>query len=255
MTRNVPGRPRARIPGAVDSGVLQAIFDPNSIPGLILWASADVGTYTDAGITPAANDDPVEQWNDRSPNINNFSQGILFSKPLLKTGILNGQPVLRFDGVGVGDFFDIAGFSGGSISTPNTVFIVMDFIAGTFIFDNVAGGAGRTIFGYAVCVGGQFSITADGCANSVSYPVTPPTGFKLFETVFDGGSSEIRENGLVVASGNAGTNTWDSIRLGRGSQASPSSQVDIAEILVYNAALNNSERQSIETLLISKYAL
>lgn len=252
-SRNVPGRPRTRLPGATDPGVLQSIFDPNSIPGLILWESADVGAYLDAGITPAADNDPVQQWNDRSPNVNDFTQPVAGFRPVLKTGILNGLPVMRFDGAD--DFMDVI-FAGGPIATPNTVFIVFDFIAGTFMFDNVAGGAGRTIMGYSVCVGGQLSITANGCAANVTYPIVPPTGFKLFGTVFDGGASEIRENGIVVAGpGNAGVNVWDSMRIAKGSNASPQSQMDIAEVLVYNAALNNSQRQSIETLLMSKYAL
>jgi hypothetical protein len=67
-------------------------FDPMAIPGLVLWLDAG-----DLELT-LADGDEVATWEDRSFAGNDADQASPGYRPLLKTGIVNGKPVVRFDG-------------------------------------------------------------------------------------------------------------------------------------------------------------
>src|SRR5687768_11145672 len=64
---------------------------PSDIAGLKLWLKADA-------ITGLADGDPVTTWADSSGEGNDFTQGTAGNKPIYKTSILFGLPVVRFDG-------------------------------------------------------------------------------------------------------------------------------------------------------------
>jgi len=63
-----------------------------------LWLRADAGTFTDAGVTPAANTNQVQQWNDQSGNGRNATQGTAGNRPLYHLNGANGRPGLRYTG-------------------------------------------------------------------------------------------------------------------------------------------------------------
>ena len=66
---------------------------------LIAWYRSDQGLYKDAGITPVSADgDAVYQWNDLSGNNYHLIQVTLANRPTWKTGQINGQPTVRFNG-------------------------------------------------------------------------------------------------------------------------------------------------------------
>ena len=64
---------------------------PDSISNLELWLKADAISGLNDG-------DGVTTWNDQSGNSRNFTQGTAANKPSYKTSILNGYPVVRFNG-------------------------------------------------------------------------------------------------------------------------------------------------------------
>ena len=66
-------------------------FSPKDVGGLKLWLAADRLTHLIDG-------DPVGSWIDASGNGNDVTQATATNKPTFKTGILNGKPVVRFDG-------------------------------------------------------------------------------------------------------------------------------------------------------------
>lgn len=72
-------------------------FLPSDLP-LVAWWKADAGVFKDAGTTPAANNDTVQQWNDQSGHGNNLTQGTAGSRPTYKTAIIGSQAVVRCDG-------------------------------------------------------------------------------------------------------------------------------------------------------------
>jgi hypothetical protein len=97
------------IPVVVISGSFNS-FTPSDIPGLQLWLEA-------SAITGLADNAPLTTWPDSSGNGRDATQSTAGNKPLYKTAILSGQPVVRFDatddrmatasiahGVGAGDF-------------------------------------------------------------------------------------------------------------------------------------------------------
>ena len=67
-------------------------------PNLVVWLEADVGVFTDtAGTTPAVNDgDLIVRWSDQSGNGNHVLQATSGNRPVFKTNVLGGKPVLRF---------------------------------------------------------------------------------------------------------------------------------------------------------------
>jgi hypothetical protein len=70
--------------------------DPRTIPNLRLWLKADA-------IQNLIDGDAVAAWSDISGNGWSATQSTAGSRPTYKTNILNGQPVVRFDG---GDHLD-----------------------------------------------------------------------------------------------------------------------------------------------------
>lgn len=65
-------------------------FDPSQIAGLKGWWKADALALSDGTA--------VSSWTDSSGNTNTMAQASGTSQPLLKTNILNGLSVVRFDG-------------------------------------------------------------------------------------------------------------------------------------------------------------
>lgn len=66
-------------------------FLPSEIAGLKLWLRADA-------ITGLSDAQAVASWNDDSGGGYHATQGTAGLRPLYKTNILNGKPVVRFDG-------------------------------------------------------------------------------------------------------------------------------------------------------------
>lgn len=73
---------------------------PSTISGLKLWLKADGALWQDAARTvPAAsNGDVVGAWDDASGTGNHVTQATTAKKPTLRTGVVGGKPVIRFDG-------------------------------------------------------------------------------------------------------------------------------------------------------------
>lgn len=71
----------------------------NGNSSLELWLKANTGVYSDDTCTTAAtNGGAVACWADRSGNGYNVTQSTAAYQPSLQTGVVNGQPVTRYDG-------------------------------------------------------------------------------------------------------------------------------------------------------------
>jgi hypothetical protein len=71
-------------------------FSPADIAGLYFWIKADAEVFSDAGTTPAVNNDPVQQWNDQSGGGNNPNQAVLANRPNYVTNSQNGLPTVDY---------------------------------------------------------------------------------------------------------------------------------------------------------------
>src|SRR5262249_29615076 len=74
-------------------------FSPGSLTGLKLWLLSESGVFSDAGVTPATDADPVRPWDDQSAGAHNESQGTSGKRPTFRTAVQNGRAAVRFDGV------------------------------------------------------------------------------------------------------------------------------------------------------------
>lgn len=74
-------------------------FLPSAVPGLQLWLDSELGIYEDAAMTtPASPDGVAGAQADQSGNSYHVVQATTNKKPLLKTAVVNGRQILRFDG-------------------------------------------------------------------------------------------------------------------------------------------------------------
>lgn len=216
---------------------------PTFIPrtGLQLWLKADA-------ITGLSDGDPVSTWTDQSGNGNDATQQTAANKPLYKTNIVNGKPVVRFDGTS-----DLLATANTMVS--RTIFAVAEL-----------DGAVAAGFNYLVSNGNDFlDIRWQSSGGLNLYRGNNNTNINDFTNA----------NGLFFINGVA----TDAITLGEfhivsatlGSLATNGGTAqkieistyfmsrywdgDIAEIIIYNVALSTSERQSVEHYLANKYGI
>lgn len=78
------------VSGGIVVGVSRSSFSPLALPSLRLWLDASQLTLND--------NDLVQTWTDKSGNGNNVTQATEGNRPTFKTNIVNGKPVVRFDG-------------------------------------------------------------------------------------------------------------------------------------------------------------
>lgn len=201
-----------------------------------------------AKTTPVTADgDPVGAAVNQGSVAYDFLQaGAVTVKPTYKTGIKNGQPVLRFDG---GD--KIQGAIA-SVAQPMTVFAVaVDSVAGAvtrFMMETDTGGGRIAVLNS----GGNKSIfagslLADGAAD---------TNWNIWTGLFNGASSVLWINGISVASGDAGASaTGAAIALGERVTGGSRFIGDIAEFLIYAANLSTADKNQVAAYLSAKFAI
>jgi hypothetical protein len=193
----------------------------------------------------------VSQWNDLSGNGYHALQELQTSKPLLVAGGLNSKPVLKFNG----ENFMIANF-GKTLSQPNTMYIVLN-ITGTntsqYFFDGIAINF-RNYIGFLPLSTG-FTINS---GSNIYYPTTklPPMIYTIWNTVYRGTNSIVRENNIQVMSGNTGTNGLTGLTIGasRGGGASYITG-NIAELIYYNKVLSAYQNTQVINYLNNRYAI
>jgi len=208
--------------------------------GIILWLKADIGV--------TLNGSTVSVWTDQSGNNNNAIQSNPSNQPLLVTGALNGLPVLRFDGLN--DFMDFPDI----ITNKISFFCVFKKTSGTIgvllCASTSPGTPSQTIENYT-----------DGASyivNHVGTNVSAPTGqinsYGVLTIVYANPNSEFFVNGISKGgTSNAMSITFN--RIGFRTHQGWYLSGDIAEIILYDFALSNNERQNVEYYLLNKYAI
>jgi hypothetical protein len=209
-------------------------FNPKNVPGNILYLRAD-------SIVGLNNNDPVFTWTDTSGSSNNAIQGTEISKPLYKTGVLNGLPGILFDDVN--DFMTSDATFGPS--SPFTIFVLYN-VLGTFTSSHrtIDGGINNWLIGphqsYHRMYNGAF--IEDGLSD---------TNFVYTTTITSGSSTTFRLNGTEIGSnGNIDGPGW--IKL---SAATESLNGHVIEVIGYTNALSGSYVALVENYLKTKYAL
>lgn len=232
-------------------------FTPVGIPGCVLWLRADS--------VSGANGSSVASWADESGSGYSAAQGTASKQPTLRTNVLNGKPVLRFDGVD--DFLSIADFA---CVCRIAVFVVAKFTVakpmqieqsatansnpGFFFYGDLsgpvkiarAGGIGMSVAGTDDWMGASFA----------------SVNFNFTGTVTGSGTDLYRKNGAAGNNGTTGntlgatdTTVTDTLYICSRAGTSAFSDGDLAEIIVYNNALTSAQVSAVEAYLNGKYAI
>ena len=249
-----------------------AAFSPSSISGLQLWFSADTGVYADTSLTLATSTDgaKVKGWVDQSGHNNNATQTNAVNAPTLKLNQVNGLPALRFD----------AAFSQYLVHTysgePATVIVVGKEALATPNNDTWLGADTSD----PVAVGAYYFKAGNGGLDlEFIRSISGDTGGSSFEAVRHIGTVN---NAWYIQSGTNGASTislWkNSVKIAQNSTTTPRLPIkpgttvigsayyadslngsfltgDIAEILVYDNALSDSQMAQVHQYLSTKYNL
>jgi hypothetical protein len=221
-------------------------FSPANVSGLAIWLKADA-------IIGLADGDPVTTWEDSSTNNRDATQATSASKPTYKTAIINGKPVVRFDGVD-----DLMASSLSMATKPLTAFVVAKFTDFT---------VPRTMFGASVNGGAQFRIGTDAKMNLLRQDtaligaqtgtIATATPVLCSVTYSGAGAYVFYEDGTADGSGtNDQTFAASTMVVGRhGAAAQEWMLGDIAEILFYDSVLSTTDRDAVEDYLGDKYGI
>ncbi len=243
--------------------------DPSSINGLHFHVKADTEVYTDAGLTEASDGETVQQWNDQSGEGNNASQITTVNQPTYETDEINGRSVIQFtpdvDSANNGEFLTATLDSLASLQEM-TILSVASFDYSTQPSSNYdyLYGLGNpsetskvislsrypsTNFYYNYYNKGVYNGPAISSGFKIFSQKIENTGNRHFAW-YDRSSQEVDaipglytfNNPRITIAKWHPAGTWN--LNGR-----------IAEILVYNNALSDSDRVKVENYLANKYAL
>jgi hypothetical protein len=226
--------------------------DPRSIPDLAVWLDAD-------RLNGLSDGDPVATWPDSSGNGNDFAQATSGFRPVYKTGIVCGKPVVRFDGVD--DYLhaaDSATYKGASL----TVFAVYRRAGANA--DNIVVCYPHDVthtspfFRWAIDAKAASHDLAIGADVGVSSYGAPTDIWRVW--TYDNDGAVFSRDGVAVAltGTSGGTISYPNavgLYLGADVAGGENFDGDIAEIIIYKRQLSTRERQTIEEYLSEKYGL
>jgi hypothetical protein len=209
------------------------------------------------------NNDPVSSWSDRSGHQPAVTQSTTAKQPLYKTNVLNGLPVVRFDGVN--DSLVSAGWVG-EVNEPFTLILVASLGAtanGTLLDSN--GNGPRLVI--LRQTGTRFvALPADGLTAVIRNGSSTTTSTVVRSiTMDDGLAPNQRVNGTDDNASLTLTNTTNTalpppfgvnnMSLGARNTDSLFGACDIAEIVLFNRVLPIDELTQAEGLLKTRYGL
>lgn len=239
--------------------ILRPRWTPRRLTGLKLWLGA-------SQITGLADGDPVATWPDLSGQANHATQATGSKRPTYKTGIINGLPVVRFDGVddflACGTHIDL---SGACTAIAVAMFTGVAATQAVFSDYNAAGTVAQIVTTVTSAAKNRVLHANGGSMDAVgSASLTAATYYALTWTRSSGadpfGYAAYR-NGAAESLTASGTSAVPSASFGSttiGRAGDFSGQYlggDMAEVIVLNRAFSTAERQKTERYLGQKYAL
>jgi hypothetical protein len=217
--------------------------DATSCASLQLWLRADVGVTTSGG--------QVTEWRDQSGNGRHASQSVVARQPVLVNGALNDLPVLRFTGA------QSLVFPGGLRPNRFTVFVVgRNGNSGTQI--------GLILGPYGLVNnsqlrwqnGDQLHVVGN---SGVSFLTTTIGDTRVYHSLairYDGTTMDVYRDGTQRNSAPfiITEYPWEVNQIGAYYEG-PYLRGDVAEIFIFDSALQNSEVAAMHDYLRSKYQL
>ncbi len=227
-------------------------FVPTDIAGCQLWLKADAGITKDGS-------NYVSKWADQSGNGNDAVQAVGSAQPLWVDGILNSKPVISFDGIG--DFLD---FPSGMLYNLSAIsfFIVIKPVGINsnkgYFAPSLSYNTGISLYSYP-----SWTLNINGYRIFSSPPnaIILESAWTLSNFLYSTSSTSGYINGGTIApfdaafKGNLELNGVYALGRYAGGIGSYYGQMEVSEVIIYNSAISDANRQLVETYLNSKYAL
>jgi hypothetical protein len=203
---------------------------PNAVGGIIGWYKADSLSLADGN--------PVSAWNDSSTSADNAT-ATGTSRPIYKASVVNGNPIVRFDGID--DFMTFAS----RYTTIQTAFFVVRtnnltaqqiLLGDSTTYDWYADPNSPRLFGVFTSgsiLGGN--VYDNGLAD-IPLAIVKPTTFKIMAVVGTAANLHAER----ITNDRTGGMFWNG---------------DFAEIILYNTALSANDFQAVLDYLSAKYAI
>ncbi len=233
--------------GASAEGLVVKGFSPTDVPGLELWLRADKITGLNDG-------DAITTWSDQSGQGNDATQATADYKPTYKVNILNGQPIVRFDGSD--DWLDMPDVDGSTLimvaEAPTSGYQYYDqMITGTGT--NVSPAFRRTateVYLY------HNRMSGGGGGDTYTFEVSSASGFNIIvatlgSNIFNGYANGTNTNVDQSCPKSPGVYT----AIGATPAGEYHAAFDCAEVLTYNNVISDADRQKIERLLSIRYGI
>jgi hypothetical protein len=236
-----------------------AFVNPTQLSGLQLWLDAsDSSTLYDAtsGGSLVAADGTVKRWEDKSGNSRHATEAT--NGPQRKTAVQGGRDVLRFDGTN-----DLLTFSNIAIPASHTVFAVFGRATSGIVSIPIANSSAENRYPFlwfnsdnVIYQLSNQTFTQHGTANT-------STGFFLATTIRTGTTSiNVRLAGVSVQTVTTGggvtdatSENWSAVGSRESLGVKTHHNGDIAELIIYNSALSDTNRGLVEAYLMAKWGL
>ena len=241
-------------------------FDPSTLPGLTgWWDASDSSTLFDAtsGGSAVAADGEVARLEDKSGNGRHFTQSTSSLRPLRKTAVQGGNDVVRFDGSD--DWMGADGwvYSAVQSSASSSIFIVSK--ATTVGTNSVDGWLNEMVFSDAGGNHGAFVLRSNDTAGAIGYngfntafPTVSyvPGNWVVFSSWHEGYDLFAKIDNNAESSGYLGSRsvTGGSVYLGRNFDAARFDG-DLGEMITYDVALSEANRNKVISFLMDKWGL
>ena len=217
---------------------VQSKFNPGKIAGLKVWLDAE------KGFEALSDGDPVTTWLDQSGNGNDLTQATADKKPTYKISIVNGKPVVRFDGID--DFLKATAFT---LIQPEHVFLVIKVIVGSLSDYYFDGNTQDDMAALQRNVGANFTQFAGGFGVTVTLGTT---NFRIVNALYNGATSSVSLDGAADNVADAGSNSADGLSLGGSGVESLHSNFDLKTFLIYDSVLSVSDQGRVERYMAQR---
>ena len=235
----------------------QTSFPGGISPDLTLWLDGTDGA--NIGTISAINGGSVDNWVNRktNPGCIDLNQINATKMPIYRTNALNYNPIVEFDGANDqldrsvlgSDLFD---------ANNNTIFLVHKHYGGGVYFKWEQGSSGNRV-GFEDVGTPRFDFPSDAAGNQTigTFPFNPIG--QIVTATTNNSVSTLRDMGLqnIVnpTTGALNTSFTSDLSIGENVQFSLPSQIDFAEIIIYNGALSLIEMNRVESYLAIKYGM
>ncbi len=207
--------------------------DPSSLDGLALWLKAD-------GLTGLADGDPVGTWPDASGAGSDATQSVASRRPVYRASRLNGLPALAFDATDDG--------MSTPVDPPTEVTVLV-------VYASRAGASGYTLNGgFSFFLGpyvGRYRNYTGGYATG---PKVEAGRWVIHALRQSASVDELWLDGAYAAKTNKTANPA-ALRLADAGTYGRPLDGEIAEVIVYDRALDDAELAEVSAWLGAKYGL